>query len=445
MTVPDRTPGATAGSGRPSGRGVSFPDEPIARDPFGDTAAPGAGAVVTRLVLVGPLPPPYYGQSVSFRMLVDEVERLGVAYSVVNLAHGEASAKRIGVVTQHRFADYLSILRRYALAVASRPATIYITIAQSRAGFLRDCVMIWLATMFGHRLIVHLKGGNYGNFYASQPAWLRALVRTTLRRTDRILVLGERLRSMFDFDPRLADRIRVVPNGLPDDREPRLEGKALPAPGEGPVRILFLSNLVESKGWLDVLEAVRMLRDEFGERIRCDFHGLFLTNPADDARITSAEHARETFDAYVRRHALEGTVAYGGVASGEQKRTVLADAHFFVLPTQYSNEGQPVSIIEAMAHANVVLSTDFRAIPDLVAHGETGELVPYGDPAVLAGAIAALIRDPERYGRMSRAAVQRFRRRFTRRSHLDTILPHLLGEGGGVSGADRALTDGSAA
>ncbi|HEU0302743.1 MAG TPA: glycosyltransferase, partial [Longimicrobium sp.] len=221
--------------------------------------------------------------------------------------------------------------------------------------------------------------------------------------------------------------------------------KTLPAAGEGPVRILYLSNLVESKGWLEVLEAVRLLRDRLGPRIRCDFHGLFLANPADDRRITSAEQARGTFEAFVARHGLHEVVRYGGVASGEAKRQALAGAHFFVLPTRYNNEGQPVSIIEAMAHGNVVVSTDYRAIPDMVVDGETGALVPCGDPAALADAIGGLIEDPARYAAMSRAAVERFRRRFTRRGHLDAILPHLLeeaGPGGDEAAAPRGINTG---
>jgi glycosyltransferase involved in cell wall biosynthesis len=378
-----------------------------------------------RLILVGPLPPPYYGQSVSFRMLVDEVERLGVPHAVVDLAHGEASGEKMGVVTRHRVADYASILRRFFAAAAGPRGTLYLTIAQSRAGFLRDWVMIRYARLFGHRVVVHLKGGNYHNFYAAQSAWMRALVRQTLRSADRVLVLGERLRSMFDFEPAIAARIRVVPNGLPDDREPAGGGKRLPEPGEGPVRLIFLSNLVESKGWLDVLEAMRLLRDRLGDRVRCDFYGAFYTSP-DDVRVSSAEQAHELFDRFVAEHGLGGAVRYRGVTAGDEKRRVLEEAHLFLLPTEYLNEGQPVSIIEAMAHGNVVISTDYRAIPDMVEGGVTGVLVPYGAPAAIAGAVEALVREPARYAAMSRAAVERYRARFTRSGHLGTLLPHLL-------------------
>ena len=411
--------------------------------------APGGSP--RRLILVGPLPPPYYGQSVSFRMLVDEVARLGVPHAVIDISHGEASGEKMGEVTRHRFADYTSILRRFFAAATGRRGTVYLQIAQSRAGFMRDWVMIRYARLFGHRVVMHLKGGNYDNFYAAQPAWVQARVRRMLRSADHVLVLGERLRAMFDFEPAIAGRIRVVPNGLPDEREPAGAARTLPAPGEGPVRLLFLSNLVESKGWLDVLEAVRLLRDRLGEgRVRCDFHGRFLTWPPDDVRVTSSEQARELFDRFVAEHGLEGAARYGGVVAGEEKRRALQEAHVFVLPTRYSNEGQPVSIIEAMAYGNVVISTDYRAIPDMVDDGVTGVLVPYAAPRAIADAVEALVRDPARYAEMSRAAVARFRARFTRRGHLDTILPHLLegvvpapGPAGAPPAAARARAGGA--
>jgi glycosyltransferase involved in cell wall biosynthesis len=383
---------------------------------------------VRTLVLVGPLPPPYYGQSVSFRMLVDEVEGRGVPCRVVNLAYGEGAQQKMGLLSVHRVLDYLAILARYARAAAFGRKSVYLTIAQSRQGFLRDCVMIWFAALFGHRVVVHLKGGNYDNFYAAQPGWMRGLIRATLRRVSRVLVLGERLRSMFDFEPALRDRVHVVPNGLPEDRDPGIDGK--PLPDAGPIRLVYLSNLVETKGWLELLEAVALLRDRLGEgRVRCDFYGQFLTNPADDVRVASVEQARSMFDDAVARHRLENTVAHHGVVAGAEKRAALEGGHFFVLATRYVNEGQPVSIIEAMAYGNVVVSTDYRAIPDMVRDGETGALVPYGEPAAIADAVERIVREPGRFEAMSRAAVARYRERFTRRAHLRTILPHLTGDG----------------
>lgn len=385
-------------------------------------SAPSADRVHT-LVLAGPLPPPYSGQSLSFAMLTEAVAERAIDHRVVNIGSARGSSARAG-----RVRDFVGIFARFGRAVATGRGTVYLTIAQSRDGFLRDLVMIRLARLSGYRVVVHLKGGNYDTFYAGQGPVLRRLIRATLRSCDRVLVLGERLRAMYDFEPALASRIHVVANGLPQRARPAIAPKKLPAAGEAPMRLLFLSNLIESKGWIDVLDAMRLLRDRYGRgRVRCDFYGEFMRNAADDVRVSGAEQARELFNELIASHQLADAVSWHGTISGDAKRAALRESHVFLLPTRYNNEGQPVSIIEAMAYANVVVATDYRAIPDLVVDGVTGILVPYGDPVALAASIAALLVDPVRFASMSRAARERYERRFTREAHLAQLLPHLLG------------------
>jgi len=401
----------------------------VAMDPV-RTAAPGRPNEPP-LILAGPLPPPLAGQTLSFRMLVEGLERRGVPCRVVDLALG--SGEQPGAVTLRRLAGYAAVLARFLRFAPGPRTTVYLTISQSRAGFLRDCAIVHSARLFGHRVVLHLKGGNYDAFYAAQPPPLRSLVRATLRRADRILVLGERLRGVFGFEPAVARRVAVVPNGYPGADEPRAAPKTLPA--AGPVRLLYLSNLVESKGWLELLAAVRLLRDRLGTgRVRCDFHGAFLLG-GDDVRVKSAAHGRELFEAFVAEHGLEGVVRWHGVSTGAAKRAALEDAHLFVLPTTYRNEGQPVSVIEAMAHGCVVVSTDFRAIPELVDDAVTGVLVPHGSPEAIAAAVEALACDPGRYAAMSRAALERFQARFTRARHLERMVAELTG---GAPGRARA-------
>lgn len=380
------------------------------------------------MILVGPLPPPYHGQSVAFEMLVAGCVDRGVPHRVVDIAHGERSTARLGQATWHRAVDYVRILGRYLRAIVRPRTVVYLTIAQSAHGFARDFVMIWSARLLGHRVICHLHGGNYRAFYDGQPRWLKALIRATLRHAESVLILGEQLRDSFGFDPRLAPRLRVVPNGLPvrNFRSPAPKRlPALPTP-ESPVRVLFLSNLVESKGYLDLLEALRLVRERpLGRAVTALFCGEFMANPADDRRVRDAEHGRRLFEELVERYGLADQVRYLGPVTGDAKLSVLQDAHVFVLPTYYNNEGQPISIIEAMAFGNVVVSTPYRAIPDLVEDGVTGFLVPPCDPASLADTLYAIIEDPEHYARMSAASIRRFAERFTWEAHIDRMIPHL--------------------
>ena len=374
------------------------------------------------LLLIGPLPPPATGQSISFEMLQRELRSRGHRVRVVDLSRGAGGAPP-GASLQ-RGLQLASALLQCLGALLGGARIVYLTIAQSRSGFLRDAAIVWAAAGFRARIVVHLKGGNYDGFHGAQPPWLRALIRATLRRTSRILVLGERLRAMYDFDARLADRIAVVPNGLPERRD----GRTKPPPRDGaPLEVLYLSNLIESKGYLDLLEALALLGDAHRLPFRARFAGSFLVS-ADDRSGRTAAEAEAHFRERLRSRSLGDAVRWLGPVSGAAKWALLERSHVLVLPTRYVNEGQPVSIIEAMACGCAVIATDHRAIPDLVEDGRTGLLVPFGDPPAIARALASLASNPDRLAAMGAAAVERYRERFTLERHVQTIVPELLGE-----------------
>lgn len=371
----------------------------------------GRGAA---FLLVGPLPPPATGQSVSFDMLQRELRRRGSSCRVIDLSRGDWNAG--GGSGLRRALQMTLAIARFAAGLLAGYRSVYLTIAQSRSGFVRDAIMIWLAVAVRGRVVVHLKGGNYDGFYAAQPAWLRAIIRATLRRVERILVLGQGLVRMYDFEPRVGSRVGVVPNGLPED----FAGMSKRAPANE-LRVLFLSNLIESKGYFDVLEALGRL-SRAGVPFRARFAGEFVRS-VDDVSVRSAEEARARFEAHIDELGLADRVEYLGAVSGSRKWDLLAESHVFLLPTRYVNEGQPVSIIEAMAYGCPVITTRYRAIPDLVVEGETGHFVEYGDAAGIAARLRALASDPEAYEAMSEAAVARFRRQFTMEAHLERIVP----------------------
>jgi glycosyltransferase involved in cell wall biosynthesis len=73
---------------------------------------------------------------------------------------------------------------------------------------------------------------------------------------------------------------------------------------------------------------------------------------------------------------------------------LLSRASMFVLPSL--SEGIPLTVLEAMARGLPVVATRVGGVPEVVVHGQTGLLVPSGDPAALAQAILTLRHDPSR-------------------------------------------------
>ena len=378
-------------------------------------------------VLVGPRPPPVTGQSLSFTMLCDGFSERGLPFRVIDISPLDPE-RRDGSFSWRRVRTLMRPFLNGLPFLVRRDQILYLTIAQSWNGFLRDLVFISLAVAGGQRVVLHLKGGNYDGFYQQQSDGRRRLIRATLSKATRIVVLGECLRPMFSFLPHHQEQVVVVYNGLPA-RTPQLppHPKTLPTSGDTPVRILYLSNLIETKGYLDVLEAVRLLVQDDRVNVECHFCGDFAL-AADSTRFSSIGEAERDFFKRVDRYGLAKRVFWKGTVSGVEKEGELRDAHFFVLPTNYVNEGQPVSIIEALAHGCVVVSTPYRTIPEmLAATEEVGMLVPYASPADIARAVLGCVRDGARFRRLSEQAMLQYKRRFSRSAHLDALIAVILG------------------
>jgi colanic acid/amylovoran biosynthesis glycosyltransferase len=170
--------------------------------------------------------------------------------------------------------------------------------------------------------------------------------------------------------------------------------------------ILVVGRLSAEKGHGVLLEAVSLLRRE-GCAAAVEFAGDGDLRPdleAEAARLGLAERVR----------------FLGGLhPSAIPERLRRADV--FCLPS--FSEGLPVSIMEAMAVGTAVVTTSIGGIPELAVDGETALVVPAGNAARLAEALARVLRDDE----LRRRLVQAARRRVERMHSLPVNVQLLAG------------------
>ena len=146
-------------------------------------------------------------------------------------------------------------------------------------------------------------------------------------------------------------------------------------------RMVFLSNLLESKGILVMLDALALLRQR-----DC----LFV---CDVIGAETAEINKERLHNEICLRGLSDVVSYKGCLYGDDKSQELKNADVFVFPTYYSNECFPLVLLEAMAHGVPCVSTDEGAVPEIIDDGKTGLIVEKNNPADLADKIEILLND----------------------------------------------------
>ena len=166
-------------------------------------------------------------------------------------------------------------------------------------------------------------------------------------------------------------------------------------------KILFLSNLIPSKGVYVLLDACRVLKER-GLAFICDFVG-------GETKEISAEVFREA----VTARGLEEHVTYHGPKYGEEKHRFFMNADVFVFPTFYFNECFPLVLLEAMQWRLPLVSSDEGGIPDIVQDGVNGFVSPRQDVDSLANALEQLITNPALRRQMGEAGYQRYCEEFT--------------------------------
>jgi len=196
-----------------------------------------------------------------------------------------------------------------------------------------------------------------------------------------------------------AGRVRRLYNGV--DLARFQPGGEMREPG----LFLAVGRLIKKKGYPDLIEACRLLRDQ-GARFRCAIVGDGPLRPVLSDRIDEL--------------GLEREVDLMGAQPQEAVIALMGRATALVLPAMLAangdRDGLPTVLLEALASGLPAISTELGGIPEIIDHEVTGLLVQPQDPRSLSAAMARLLADPTlaemlaQNGRAKAAAVFDLRR-----------------------------------
>ena len=259
----------------------------------------------------------------------------------------------------------------------------------SRASFWRKSIVCLMARAAGRPYLVHLHGGEFGQFYHEESGPLRRrYIRYVLANAALVIAVSEIWRErLLKICP--AAHVEVLTNAvkLPDLRQRRAGLVA----ADGAQTVLFLGDVNHSKGAFDLLRAFARMSPSF-PHLRLVFGGV-------------GELAE------IRRLAQELGVAAQveclGWLDAAHKQSEFATATVFALPS-YA-EGMPMALLEALSWEIPAIATPVGGIPQVVATGRNGLLIAAGDIDGLAAAMTRLMNDPawrEQLGAAGRATIE---------------------------------------
>ena len=187
------------------------------------------------------------------------------------------------------------------------------------------------------------------------------------------------------------DRVRVIRNGIDTtEYSPDPATDVLTRYGVDPGRpsVIFIGRVTRQKG-LPVLLRAGAGIDPAAQLVICAGQA---DTPELEAEVSGL--AREL------QATRSGVIWLSGMLAKREVIQLLSHATVFVCPSLY----EPLGIVnlEAMACGTAVVGSRVGGIPEVVADGKTGLLVQPGDPAALAHAVSALVRDTKRAAEMGR-------------------------------------------
>lgn len=348
------------------------------------------------VLAIGVLPPPFNGMSVVFENLCQSSISQEIDLVVLNISDnrdiasiGKLDVMNVVLAFRHGY-QFIRLLAKH------KPDIVYAPIAQGTLGYLRDALFLVPSRLLNISVIVHLHGSELQKFYNNSSILIKILVKFTLARVKRAIVLGKGLKKEFlGLVP--LERVVVIPNGI------MVNGAAsqISQIARKRLEVVYLGALKKRKGYQELIYAIPSILKKVPV-----VHFVFAGEICDQEYHCSIVN-------FINSNNIGSSIEFIGVVSGDAKFSLLNEADIFCFPP-IEPEGQPLVILEAMACGLPIISTRYGAIPDLVLDEVNGFVIPPGNREQLIDKICHLATSPVKRLEMGRRSSELYRTQFTR-------------------------------
>lgn len=298
----------------------------------------------SRVIVIGPLPPPHNGAAKNTKIWAEAFEASGheVLSIETNVQSGTAHNRslRYHINRVHR-----TLANALALLVHCNPKTVVYLVPDGGLGLLYNLIYAGIFRLRGvKRVFLHHR--NFFNIRTGNRR-LRTLC-NILGHCCRHIFLTDNMRDTFESQFGPTVEAQVISNAATCDITALSPEKVVK---DGKILTIgFLSNLNADKGFDIVVESFEALADKFE-----DVNFLIGGTPTDDQAAAWKSQLQRM---------IGNRVTFLGHVSGDAKTEFYKASDVFIFPSTYKLEAQPNVLIEALSTGASVVSTDHACIPE---------------------------------------------------------------------------------
>ena len=348
-----------------------------------------------KILFYGSVPPPLHGASYANSLFVSAPWPEGVEIRHVDcfLSRSLEEMNRFSLPKIFRLLRGMGRLLWDSLTFS--PDWVVVPVAFNRGSFLKDGMAVLLMGALRRRVALWCHGQGYKPLRSGKGVLMKLFCRTVMAVPSAVVTPSRQAGLDNAFQSEFQNRWRTIPYGIPD--LPRL---CPPQKGEG-VKVLFLSNMLQAKGWMTLWKAACNLCPRH-DGLSFDFYGQ-----------ETAEISSEELERFFAQGPSPERIRYRGPAFGETKESAFAQADIFCFPTYYPYETFGIVLVEAMRAGLPLVASRYSGIPEILAEGEGGFLVPPDSVEGLEGEIERLLLDPSLRESMGSFNRRRFESHYT--------------------------------
>lgn len=352
-----------------------------------------------RILVVGQTPPPFGGQAVMIDYL------LKGNYSSIKLIHVRMAFSKgmndMGKLQVRKlFHLFQIVIKIYYYRIFKQVSVLYYPPSGPNSAVYRDMAILFSTRFLFKKTIFHFHASGLSSHLEKMKGLTKWVFKKSFFYPDLCIHLSESC-------PKEGEKIGskkncIVANGVPD-----IAGEEIFIKKDNTVwNVLFIGLLEITKGELDILKAVQILKEK-GYEVHLRVAGQF-----------KREEFKNQFFNLTESYNIKENVTYLGIIQGEEKRKAFKEANCFCFPSYFHSESFPLVLLEAMQFGLPIVATRWRGIPDMVEDHKNGFLIDIKSPEQIAEKMQILIENPGICEQMSRNGREIFKKKYEINAHL---------------------------